>query len=113
MPDMTVEHTPERIRLLRAGIELTAGDRNRAYGPPYDNLDACAQVMSAYLRAKFGGQLVDVDLFRLTAEDVAHFMQIVKMTRTFYGPYHPDNYLDNAVYGAIAGECRMFEESLD
>jgi hypothetical protein len=98
---------PERIRLLRRGAELTAGDRNKTYGPPYDNLDACAQVWSAYITAKYGA----AEVFRLTAEDVAHMMQLVKMTRTFHGAYHADNYLDNAVYGAIAGECRMIEES--
>ena len=97
---------PERIRLLKRGIELTSGDRNKTYGPPWDNLDACAQLISAYITAKFGVS----ETFRLTAEDVAHFMQLVKMTRTFHGSYHDDNYLDNAVYGAIAGECRKYEE---
>ena len=97
---------PERIRLLEKGIKLTSGDRDKTYGPPWDNLDACAQVWSAYITAKFGMP----ETFRLTAEDVAHMMQLVKMTRTFYGSYHADNYLDNAVYGAIAGECRKYEE---
>ncbi len=96
---------PERIRLLKKGIELTGGDRNEAYGPPWDNLTSCAQVWEAYLGAKFNQNI------KLTAEDVAHMMQLVKMTRTFHGSYHADNYLDNAVYGAIAGECRKFEES--
>jgi hypothetical protein len=103
---------PERIRLLKRGIELTGGDRNKTYGPPYDNLTACADVWKAYLCAKFRGAVVDELSFQITAEDVAHMMQLVKMTRTFHGPYHADNYLDNAVYGAIAGECRMIEESL-
>jgi len=98
---------PERIRLLKKGIELTGGDRNEAYGPPWDNLTACAQLWEAYLDAKF-----DECNIKLTAEDVAHMMQLVKMTRTFYGPYHADNYLDNATYGAIAGECRQYEEKL-
>ena len=96
---------PERIRLLKKGIELTGGDRNETYGPPWENLTACAQLWEAYLGAKF-----DECRVKLTAEDVAHMMQLIKMTRTFYGPYHADNYLDNATYGAIAGECRMIEE---
>jgi hypothetical protein len=97
---------PERIRLLEKGIELTGGDRNETYGPPWDNLTACAQLWEAYIGAKFGAEL------KMTAEDVAHMMQLVKMTRTFHGSYHADNYLDNAVYGAIAGECRQHEEKL-
>lgn len=101
---------PERIRLLKKGIELTGGDRNATYGPPYDNLNACAVVWGAYLYAKYGGKVVDPMQFELTAEDVAHMMTLVKMTRTFHGRYHADNYLDGGVYQAIAGECRMEEE---
>ena len=101
---------PERIRLLKLGIGLTGGDRNQTYGHPYDNLSACAVMWSAYLVSKYGGQVIDPVPFSLNAEDVAHMMQLVKMTRTFHGSYHADNYLDNAVYGAIAGECRMEEE---
>lgn len=97
---------PERIRLLKQGIELTGGDRNRAYGDPWTNLSSCATMWEAYVLAKHN---VNV---RFLAEDVAHLMQLVKMTRTFYGSYHADNYLDSAVYGAIAGECRQVEESL-
>jgi len=103
---------PERIRLLKRGIELTGGDRDKTYGPPYDNLTACADVWKAYLCAKFRGAVVDELSFQITAEDVAHMMVLVKMTRTFYGTYHADSALDGAVYMAIAGECRMIEESL-
>jgi hypothetical protein len=101
---------PERIRLLKRGIELTGGDRNKTYGPPYENLTACATMWKAYLIAKYGGRILDSVDFELVAEDVGHLMQLVKMTRTFHGPYHADNYVDNAVYGAIAGECRIEEE---
>jgi hypothetical protein len=96
---------PERVRLLRRGIELTSGDRNKTYGAPWNNLTDCAQLWEAYLGAKYGFEA------RLVAEDIAHMMQLVKMTRTFKGTYHDDNYLDNATYGAIAGECRKIEES--
>jgi len=98
---------PERIRLLKKGIELTGGDRNETYGPPWDNLTACAQLWEAYLDAKF-----DECRVKLTAEDVAHMMVLVKMARTFYGTYHEDSALDGAVYMAIAGECRQYEEGL-
>lgn len=100
----TPPEKPERVRLLEKGLELTAGDRNKTYGPPWDNLTACAMLWEAYLSAKLNAEV------RLVAEDVAHMMQLVKMTRTFHGSYHADNYLDNAVYGAIAGECRQYEE---
>jgi len=97
---------PERVKLLQRGIELTAGSRDKTYGPPYNNLTACACMWRAYIGAKHG----EYAHLYLDAEDVAHMMQLVKMTRTFYGGYHADNYTDNATYGAIAGECREIEE---
>ena len=99
------DNKAERVRILERGIELTAGDRDKAYGDPWTNLTCCAQLWEAYLSAKLNQDI------KLVAEDVAHMMQLVKMTRTFNGTYHPDNYLDNAVYGAIAGECRKYEET--
>jgi hypothetical protein len=102
--DFTPAPYAERIRLLSKGIELTGGDRNAVYGDPWDNLTACAALWEAYLTAKYSE-------VHLVAEDVAHMMQLVKMTRTFHGGYHADNYVDNATYGAIAGECRKIEES--
>ena len=96
---------PERVRLLKRGIELTAGDRNKTYGDPWSNLTDCAMLWEAYLQAKSNTAI------ELTAEDVAHMMALVKMTRSFRGNYHDDNYLDAAVYMAIAGECRKQEES--
>jgi hypothetical protein len=98
------EKQPERLRLLQRGMELTGGDRNKTYGPPWANLTTHAVLWEAYLEAKF-----NLDI-KLTAEDVAHMMTLVKMTRTFHGSYHADNYLDGAVYQAIAGECRLEEE---
>ena len=98
-----IDPKPERVRLLEKGIELTAGDRDKAYGDPWTNLTACAQLWEAYLSAKLSHDI------KLVAEDVAHMMQLVKMTRTFHGRYHADNYVDNATYGAIAGECRKQE----
>jgi len=100
------DYTPERIRLLKRGIDLTSGDRNEAYGPPYDNLTACAEMWRSYVVAKYG----HATAMYFSAEDVAHMMTLVKMTRTFHGSYHADNYLDGAVYQAIAGECRLEEE---
>ena len=100
-----MDKEPERVRLLKRGIELTAGDRNETYGDPWSNLTDCAQLWEAYLGAKLGGDV------KLVAEDVAHMMALVKMTRSFRGNYHDDNYLDAAVYMAIAGECRKQEGS--
>jgi hypothetical protein len=82
---------PTRVQILEQGVAVTAGDRDRAYGPPYQNFNACAKLWEAYLMAKTHG---------------AHMMTLLKMARTFHGGYHEDNYIDSATYEAIAGECR-------
>ena len=93
---------PFRQETLEKALELTCGDRNKAYGPPFMNLSACAMLWTAYLSAKH------VDDISLTAEDVAWMMTLLKMTRAFHGEMHGDNYIDAAAYSAIAGECRVY-----
>ncbi len=106
------EVKPTRVQTLEMAINLTGGDRNRSYGPPYDNLSDCANLWNAYMNSKMGCFVPTGDgvyKANLTAEDVAWFMVLVKMTRSFNHGYHPDNYTDAAAYSAIAGECREIE----
>jgi len=98
---------PRRVKILSKATELTGGDRNAAYGPPYKNLSDCAAVMSAYLSVKNEMPVA------VSAEDVAWLMTIVKMTRAIYGGFHEDNYVDASAYASIAGECRAIEAGVD
>lgn len=98
------EVKPTRVQTLETAIHLTGGDRNKSYGPPYDNLSDCAEMWNAYINTKVGCLTV-----QLNAEDVAWMMTLVKMTRSFQSGYHPDNYTDAAAYSAIAGECREIQ----
>jgi hypothetical protein len=93
---------PTRVQTLETAIGLTNGDRNKAYGPPINNLTDCAELWNTYIRAKQRA----TDKLELDAEDVAWMMVLVKMTRSFQRGYHPDNYTDASAYSAIAGECR-------
>lgn len=105
---------PTRVTMLNTAKQLTSGDRNKSYGPPYDNLKDCAHMWEAYINNKFGCLQHQPDgsyAARITAEDVAWMMNLLKMTRTFYPGYHPDNYVDGACYAAIAGECREIEDA--
>lgn len=108
------EPVPQSSRegILNTAKALTCGDRNKSYGPPYDNLSDCAALWEAYINAKEGCFVQDGGSYavRITAEDVAWLMSLVKMTRTFYSGYHHDNYVDAAAYSAIAGECREIQE---
>lgn len=100
-----------RADTLRKAADLTTGDRNKAYGHPYDNYSNTADLMNAYIIAKYRGTTVDENQFRLTPEDACHLMALVKMARTFHGKHHPDNYIDSACYEAMAGECRFIQEN--
>lgn len=99
----------DRVKLLKAAISHTAGDRDKEYGSPYDNLGDCAELWSAYLINKYRGVTLDNIPFALTAEDVAHLNVLQKMARTFSGNVKCDTYEDMAAYSAIAGECAQLE----
>lgn len=108
---MTDTSSP-RVGILKEAVAVTSGDREDDYGSPVDNMTNIAAMWEAYLNANprvwrptvGGGWVV-----QLKGEDVAHMMALLKMARTFTG-YKRDNYVDEACYPAIAGECRMVEE---
>lgn len=107
------EVKPTRVTMLEVAKVLTGGDRNKSYGPPFDNLSDCSALWNAYINSKWGCLKVQADgSYRvdLNSEDVAWMMTLVKMTRSFQPGYHPDNYIDSAAYAAIAGECREILE---
>ena len=99
-PDMS---KPQRVKTLEIAINLTAGDRDKAYGPPYHNLSDCALLWDAYLAIRNDKPL--------DAEAVAWLNVLQKVARSCQPGYHPDNYTDAAAYSAIAGECREQEEA--
>jgi len=92
---------PTRVQTLETAINLTAGDRDKAYGPPHRNLSDCALLWDAYLAIRNGAQI--------DAEAVAWMNVLQKIARSAQPGYHPDNYTDAAAYSAIAGECRQIE----
>lgn len=106
---------PTRVQTLETAIKLTGGDRNKSYGPPFDNLSDCAHLWNAYINAKASCIVRTGDSYEvaLKAEDVAWLMVLVKMTRSFQSGYHPDNYTDSSAYSAIAGECREIQTEED
>lgn len=98
-----------RLEYLAEASRLTSGLRDKEYGPPYNNFSNCALLWSAYLHGKYGGLTIDPLQFNLTAEDVAWFNVLQKMSRTFSGSAKADTYIDAACYAAIAGECAKEE----
>lgn len=102
-----------RKTILTTAKTLTCGDRNKSYGQPHDNLSDCAALWEAYLntKARCWVQRGNGYAMRITSEDVAWMMSLVKMARSFQPGMHMDNYIDATAYSAIAGECREILEA--
>ena len=77
---------------------LAGGDRQKDYGDKVQNHKNIAKLWSAYLDVK------------VTAEDVAIMMSLLKVARTKLGATSKDTYIDMAAYSAIAGEIRFRDE---
>jgi hypothetical protein len=87
---------PIRANILEKGIGLTTGDRAATYGEPIVNLTRFAELLSAYFGMQF------------SAHDAAMTMVLAKISRIPASINHEDNYIDGAVYFAIAGEMAAF-----
>lgn len=93
-----------REQILRTGIELTTGDRNRAYGEPSQNMTNIAQLWSAYLSIRYLP-------ITIAAEDVAQLNVLQKVARAAGpGETSDDTFIDAAVYSAIAGELHQYNK---
>lgn len=96
-------HNPTvRGAVLHDAMNLTLGDRNKAYGDPTDNHENIARLMDAYLGMRGDD--------RLDAEDAAMLMVCVKMARIAQrlprNTLASDSFIDAAAYIAIAAEAR-------
>lgn len=92
-----VSMQPARQRLLRTAEQLTTGDRNKTYGPPFENMDHIAQIFNAWTGHS------------LTAADIARVHIATKMARRTTSPLHEDSYVDDMAYVGIEYECVLAE----
>lgn len=86
-----------RKDILETGINLTTGDRNKTYGSPYKNHEDIAKGWEVILGIP------------VRPDQVAACMAWLKLARTTKKSDHMDNYIDGAVYMAIAGELAAEE----
>lgn len=77
-------------------IRLVGSDRNDKYGPPDVNLQRIAEMWSSYLGC------------RVTKEDVALMMVLVKISRSKAG-YSRDNAVDGVAYFLIHDSMARYE----
>jgi hypothetical protein len=80
--------------------QLIRGERQRIYGPAYDNHRRIAELWSAYL-----------DL-HISPHQVAICMALTKISRlTHTSDYtNRDSYVDLASYAALAAECATYAD---
>ena len=86
---------PLRVACLDTAIQLTAGDRNAAYGEPVPNHQQIADIFAA------------ITGHRLTARDVALLHVATKLARLSGNALHQDSYIDAMAYLGIAYECAV------
>lgn len=86
---------PIRVGILQEAINLTAGDRNRTYGDPVQNMQHIADIFNAITGRD------------LTAWDVATLHRATKLARSATNKTHRDSTVDETAYGGIAYECAL------
>lgn len=103
-PQYTRRDAPKSIRgdMLDEAKSLVTGDRNNVYGPPNQDFQRTADMMSAY-----GFR---VDDRPLTSADVAIFMSLLKISRLKWSPTKRDSWVDLAGYSACGLECAILDD---
>lgn len=87
----------ERKEILEKAAEIVCKDREKAYGSPEDNFGMIAAMWSDYTGGKITGQ------------DVACMMALLKIARIKSGNGKDDNWIDLAGYAACGGGLRAPE----
>lgn len=78
--------------------ELIGGARESSHGNKTENFDKTALLWTVYLKIRRNPN------GRLSAEDFANMMELMKIARRCSGDFNPDDYIDGAGYAACAGE---------
>ena len=86
----------KREKIVEKMCECIFKDRQNTYGKPEDCFQSIADFWNTYLGIKD-------DFFKLTKQDVANMMTLLKIARMRASPEHLDNYIDAAGYAVIAG----------
>lgn len=94
-----------RGALLDEAKHLVTGDRNNQYGPPTQDFQRAADILTALGYTAINGR-------KLEPHDIALMVMAVKMSRLTWMPSHEDSWTDIAGYAGCGYECAV-EESLN
>lgn len=86
-------YAPEGDSILQEAQRVTHGDRQQAYGNPFDTYDRAAAIANILLRTQ------------LSAADLALIMLAVKLSRESFGPKR-DNRVDIAGFAWVMDRCK-------
>ncbi len=96
-----------RENIIKHVEKCIMNDRQNTYGTPEDNFQKITDYWNTYLNIKD-------DTFKLTKQDVAIMMVLLKVARMGTSPNHLDNFVDAAGYSIIAGSfCNSEKETED
>lgn len=87
-----------RAYVLDTAKSLVLGDRNNTYGPPTQDFQRTAGVLSSLGYRKGDGQ-------PLEAHDISVILAAVKLSRLMWSPDKADSWIDLAGYAACGHEC--------
>lgn len=87
-----------RAYVLDTAKALVLGDRNNTYGPPTQDFQRTAGVLSSLGYRKGDGQ-------PLEAHDISVILAAVKLSRLMWSPDKADSWIDLAGYAACGHEC--------
>lgn len=100
-------HKCSRENIIKQVEKCILNDRQNTYGTPEDNFQKITDYWNTYLNIKD-------DTFKLTKQDVAIMMVLLKVARMGTSPNHLDNFVDAAGYSIIAGSfCNSEKENED
>ena len=93
------------MTILDSAAQIVDSDREKTYGHPSKNLDAIAEMWTAWLRAR---GLLASDAASLSFDDVACMMVMLKLARLANDPWHKDSQVDAAGYLRLLERCQDF-----
>lgn len=99
------QDTSPRAGALDEAKALITGDRNNAYGPPWQDFARTAGALNAYGYQGPDGR-------PLESHDVAIFVMAIKMSRLMWTPTKRDSWVDTAGYAGCGYECALHDEEI-
>lgn len=94
-----------RAELLREAERLVTGDRNNQYGPPTQDFDRTAAILTGMGLRMVADEGDEISVTELEGHHVALIMAALKLSRLCWQADKRDSWADLAGYAACGWEC--------